>query len=72
MGDKEHISDMLRVVLTEGAKIERALKIYKRKCNNTKQTQELRERQEFRKPSEIARKQRLRARYIQKLRNEEE
>ena len=72
MGDKEYISDMLRVVLTEGDKIERALKVYKRKCNSTKQTQELRERQEFRKPSEIARRQRLKARYIQRLRNEEE
>ena len=69
---KSTVSDMLRVVLTEGDKIERALKVYKRKCNNTKQTQQLRERQEYRKPSEIARRQRLKARYSQKLRNEEE
>ena len=63
---------MLRVIINDGEKIERALKQFKRKCNNTKLIQELRSRKEFEKPSVKARKQRLRAKYIQKLRNEEE
>lgn len=62
---------MLRVIVNDGEKIERALKQFKRKCNNTKLIQELRSRKEFEKPSVKARKQRLRAKYIQKLRNEE-
>lgn len=63
---------MLRVIINDGEKIERALKQFKRKCNNTKLIQELRSRQEFEKPSVKARKQRLRAKYIQRLRNEED
>ena len=63
---------MLRVIINDGEKIERALKQFKRKCNNTKLIQELRSRKEFEKPSVKARKQRLRAKYIQKLRNEED
>jgi small subunit ribosomal protein S21 len=63
---------MLRVIVNEGDKIDRALKQFKRKCNNTKLIQECRQRQEFEKPSVTARKKRLRAEYIQKLRNEEE
>ena len=63
---------MLKVIINDGEKIERALKQFKRKCNNTKLIQELRSRKEFEKPSVKARKQRLRAEYIQKLRNEED
>ena len=63
---------MLRVIVNEGDKIDRALKQFKRKYNNTKLIQECRQRQEFEKPSVTARKKRLRAEYIQKLRNEEE
>jgi small subunit ribosomal protein S21 len=63
---------MLRVIVGEGDKIERALKQFKRKCNNTRLIQELRDRKEFEKPSVTARKQRLKAKYIQRLRNEEE
>lgn len=63
---------MLRVIINDGEKIDRALKQFKRKCNNTKLIQELRNRKEFEKPSVKARKQRLRAEYVQKLRNEEE
>jgi len=62
---------MLRVIVNEGDKIDRALKQFKRKCNNTKLIQECRARQEFEKPSVTARKRRLKAKYIQKLRNEE-
>lgn len=63
---------MLRVIVSEGDKIDRALKQFKRKCNNTKLIQELRGRQEFQKPSQVVRKQRLKAQYIQRLRNEED
>ena len=63
---------MLRVIVGEGDKIERALKQFKRKVNNTKLIQECRARQEFEKPSVTARRKRLKAVYIQRLRNEEE
>ena len=63
---------MLRVIVSEGDKIDRALKQFKRKCNSTKLIQQLRDRREFEKPSAVARKQRLKAEYIQRLRNEEE
>ncbi len=66
------LSSMLRVVLNEGEKIDRALKQFKRKVNNTKLIQQLRDRQEFEKPSVTARKRRLKAKYIQRLRNEED
>ena len=63
---------MLRVIVNDGDKIEKALKQFKRKVNNTKLIQELRSRQEFEKPSVKDRRKRLKAKYIQKLRNEEE
>ena len=63
---------MLRVIVNEGDKIDRALKQFKRKVNNTKLIQQLRDRKEFEKPSVTARKERLRAEYIQRLRNEQE
>lgn len=63
---------MLRVIVNDGDKIDRALKQFKRKCNNTKLVQELRDRKEFRKPSVVARRKRLKAEYVQRLRNEED
>lgn len=63
---------MLRVIVNEGDKIDRALKQFKRKCNNTKLIQQLRDRREFEKPSAVARKKRLKAEYIQNLRNMED
>lgn len=45
--------------------IEKALKLYKRKVNNIKQTQQLQNKKEFIKPSVIKRKSKLKARYIQ-------
>lgn len=62
---------MLRVIVGEGDKIERALKQFKRKCNNTKLVQQLRARQEFEKPSVTARRKHLKAVYVQRLRDEE-
>lgn len=63
---------MLRVIVNEGDKIDRALKQFKRKVNNTKLIQQLRARKQFEKPSVTARKGKLRAEYIQRLRNEQE
>lgn len=63
---------MLRVIVNEGDKIDRALKTFKRKCNNTKLVQELRNKKEFAKPSVVARKKRLKAEYVQRLRNQED
>jgi len=61
---------MLRVIVKDGDTIERALKQFKRKVVSTKLIKELRERQEFEKPSVTERKKKLKARYVQKLRNE--
>jgi len=52
--------------------IEKSLKEYKRKVNKTKQIQDLRNRQEFVKPSIKNRSKFLKAKYIQKLRDQEE
>ena len=52
--------------------IEKALKEYKRKVVKTKQIQDLRNRQEFVKPSVKNRSKFLKAKYIQNLRDQEE
>lgn len=61
---------MLKVIVKDGDSIEKALKQFKRKVMNTKLVKELRDRQEYEKPSVTARKQKLKARYVQQLRNE--
>ena len=63
---------MLKVVLREGDTIEKGLKQFKRKVMNTKLIKELRDRQEYEKPSVTKRKQKLKAKYIQHLRNADE
>lgn len=63
---------MLKVIVKDGDSIEKALKQFKRKVMNTKLVKELRDRQEYEKPSVTARKQKLKARYVQRLRNESE
>ena len=62
---------MLIVKLKEGENIERALKRFKRKFNQTQMTKQLREREQFTKPSIKRRQQILKAKYIQKLRDAE-
>lgn len=62
---------MLIVKVKDGENIERALKRYKRKVNQTKQILRLRKNEEFIKPSVIKREQKKKAIYIQKLRDEE-
>lgn len=63
---------MLRVIVNDGDKIDRALKQFKRKCNNTKLLPEIRSRQEFEKPSVTERRRKLKAIYVQRLRNLDE
>lgn len=67
-----NIKNMIIVPVKEGENIERALKKYKRKFEKTGVVKELRERQKFTKPSIIKREARLKAIYVQKLRNEED
>ncbi len=62
---------MLIIPVKEGENIERALKKYKKKYDRTGVVKELRRRQAFIKPSIQDRQQRLKAIYINHIRNEE-
>jgi small subunit ribosomal protein S21 len=59
---------MIIVPVKEGESIDRALKKYKRKFEKTGVIKELRDRQQFTKPSVTKRGQRLKAIYVQQLR----
>jgi small subunit ribosomal protein S21 len=48
---------MLKIVIKEGEKIDRAIKRYRRKVKNVKQKEEIRKRKHFTKPSDIKREQ---------------
>jgi small subunit ribosomal protein S21 len=63
---------MLIVQVKEGLTIDRALKILKNKVAKTKQNKEIRDRQEFVKPSVKRRMEIKRAIYVQKLKDSEE
>ena len=63
---------MIIVPVKEGESIDRALKKYKRKFEKTGVVKELRERQKFTKPSVIKREEKLKAIYVQGLREAEE
>lgn len=63
---------MLIIKVKPGENIERALKRFKRKVNQTKLIPKLRENGQFIKPSIIKREQKKKAIYIQKLRESEE
>ncbi len=64
---------MLKTIVKEGESIERALKRFKRKYKKTKVLQELRERQQYTKPSAAKRQIRQKAAYKQEyLRSLEE
>lgn len=63
---------MLKVIIKDGDTIEKALKQFKRKTMNTKLIKELRDRQEFEKPSVTRRKKKLKALYVQHLKNAED
>ncbi|MDR1725949.1 MAG: 30S ribosomal protein S21 [Bacteroidales bacterium] len=62
---------MIIVPIKEGENIERALKKLKRKFEKTGVIRELRTRKQFTKPSVVARSRRLKAIYVQKLRQAE-
>jgi small subunit ribosomal protein S21 len=62
---------MIIVPVKEGENIDRALKRFKRKFEKTGVIKELRERQAFTKPSMKRRQEMIKAKYIQKLRDQE-
>jgi len=62
---------MIIVPVKEGENVDKALKKLKRKFEKMGIVKELRERQKFSKPSVIRRHELIKARYIQKLRNEQ-
>jgi small subunit ribosomal protein S21 len=53
------------IIKVENGNIEKALKTFKHKVNNTKQTKKLRTLQQFEKPSQVKRKQLAKAKYLQ-------
>jgi len=63
---------MIVVPLKEGESIEKALKKFKRKFEKTGVVKELRSRQAFIKPSVKKRKERIRAIYVQQLKQAED
>lgn len=63
---------MLIVPVHQGENIEKALKRFKRKFNQTGVMKEVREREQFTKPSVKKRAVKKKAQYIQKLRDAEE
>lgn len=62
---------MLIIPLKEGENIERALKRYKKKFERTGILRELRDRQQFTKPSVERRQEKLKAAYKQKMQQQE-
>jgi small subunit ribosomal protein S21 len=62
---------MIIVPIKEGDNLEKALKKLKRKFDKTGVVKELRNRKQFTKPSVIAREKKLKAIYVQKLRQAE-
>jgi len=63
---KNKQKDMLIVKVKDGDKIDKALKQFKNKVRRTKQMEQLREREQFQKPSEKKRKQKLKSIYKEK------
>lgn len=60
------------IINVQNGNIEKALKEYKRKVQNTKQNQDLRDRQEFVKPSVTRRTEIKKAKYIQSIKSKSE
>ncbi len=63
---------MLIIPVKEGESIDRALKRFKRKFDQTKMIRQIRDRKQFTKPSVKRRQQILKAKYIQRLRDMED
>jgi len=64
--------NMIIQKLKKGENINSALKKFKVKVGKSRMLKELRERQQFTKPSILKRKQKQKAIYIQKIRTEEQ
>ncbi len=60
---------MIIVKVKEGENIDRALRRFKRKFERTGTLREIRERREYKKPSEKRREQLLKAIYREKMKN---
>ena len=60
---------MIIINLNNEKSIESALRTYKQKVQKTKQIQKLREKQQFVKPSVMKRTERLKAIYVQQIKN---
>lgn len=60
---------MIIVPVKEGESIDRVLKKFKRKFEKTGVVKELRNRQKYTKPSIVKREQKLKAIYVQQLRD---
>lgn len=58
------------IINVQNGNVEKALKEYKRKVQNTKQNQSLRDRQEFVKPSVTRRTEIKKAKYIQSIKSQ--
>ncbi|MFA7115631.1 MAG: 30S ribosomal protein S21 [Bacteroidales bacterium] len=63
---------MIIVPVKEGENIERALKKFKRKFERTGTVREIRARKTYDKPSVRKRQQKIKAIYVQQLKNKEE
>lgn len=63
---------MLIIPVKDGENIDRALKRFKRKFQQTKAMKTLRDRKQFTKPSVVKRQQLKKAQYVQRLRTNEE
>ncbi len=63
---------MLIIPVKDGENIDRALKRYKRKFDRTKTMKTLRDNKQFSKPSITKRAQVIKAKYVQRLRTNEE
>ena len=62
---------MIIIPVKEGENIERALKKFKRKFEKTGVIKELRERKAYKKPSMARREQKMKAIYVQQMRQSE-
>jgi small subunit ribosomal protein S21 len=60
---------MIIIDLSKERNLESALRTYKSKVQKTKQVQKLRDRQQFVKPSVVRRKEMLKAKYVQQMKN---
>lgn len=63
---------MIIVPVKSGESIERALKKYKRKFEKTGVVKEIRARQQYDRPSRIKREEKLKAIYVQQLKDKSE